>query len=69
MHPENVKLGHEFFELLPELISSKKLKPKPVKSLGALTPESVKEGMDLIRSKQVSSAKICFNVAGSSSKI
>ncbi|KAH6645688.1 hypothetical protein BKA67DRAFT_526993 [Truncatella angustata] len=62
MHPENHTLSAELYSLLPNLLASGIIHPRPVQSLGKLSVESVEKAMDLNRQGKVSNAKLCFDI-------
>ncbi|RXG44053.1 hypothetical protein VDGE_30356 [Verticillium dahliae] len=57
------ELSVELYDQLPALLADGKLVPPTVKVVGALSPETVAEAMNLNRSGKISGEKLCFRVS------
>ncbi len=60
---ENHQLCAELCERLPQLLEEGDIMPPPVKNVGSLSPDSLREAMELNRSGSVSFEKLYFEVA------
>ncbi|KAH8801399.1 chaperonin 10-like protein [Xylogone sp. PMI_703] len=62
IHYENHILSAEFSSQLFDAVSDGKIKPRPINSLGRLSPDALAKAVELTRAGKVSNEKICFSV-------